>query len=115
HHREVELLLAAGQRRRAAVERADRVDQELGLAVAARSHHREIDHRGDVVVRIGQRGESAQLGDRLVAEQRRPSRRGGIHRAYSSSLSLSLSPSLSPESKSTLKSKSKSGMSMLIC
>src|SRR5690349_22727811 len=54
-------------RSRVGVHRADGVDDELRLAVAARADHRQIDHRGDVFG-IGQRREAAQLTHRRSEE-----------------------------------------------
>ena len=79
HHVLVQCLLRTRERRGMRVQGADRVDDELGLAVSARADHGEVDHRCDVVIRIGQRREPAELTDRIGREQRAPPGRGEFH------------------------------------
>ncbi|MCB9574933.1 MAG: hypothetical protein H6709_22905 [Kofleriaceae bacterium] len=56
------LGLGAGQRGAVGAQGPDRVDDELGLAVAARADHRHVEDRGDGLVEVGL-GQGRQAAD----------------------------------------------------
>jgi hypothetical protein len=73
-------LLLVGEGRRVRAQGADGVDDELGLAIAARAQDRQVDDRGHAGVGVGQAAQAPQLGHRLAFEQRRAHRTPGAGR-----------------------------------
>ncbi len=83
HHLEdvaVEVALDPAERRAVRPQGADRVDDELGLAVAPRAHDRQIDDgaHGLVVRGLGQRGQASHAFDFLSVEDGLPAQWGHL-------------------------------------